>query len=176
ETGSIRRSRWREYVAWGATLLVSIFALTLYLLRAPVAPSEVRLDVATPAGDGTLVENLEDFAISPDGRKIVFRAIVEGKRQLWVRFLESEQSRPLEGTDGAAGAPFWSPDSSSIGFATLTGTAGRLGALKRIDVTGGNAQTLAVADFAGATWGSSGTILFARGTSSSIFGIPPGGE
>src|SRR5207249_2502945 len=41
------------------------------------------------------------FAISPDGRRLVFLASNEGKSQLWVRPLESLAARPLAGTDGA---------------------------------------------------------------------------
>src|SRR5262249_12239041 len=61
-------------------------------------------------------------------------------------------SRPLPGTDGGQ-YPFWSPDDRSLGFFAD-------GKLKRIDVAGGSAQTLANANNAGGTWGPDGIILF----------------
>ena len=55
--------------------------------------------------------------------------------RLWLRPLDSQEARPLAGTDGAL-YPFWSPDSRSVAF-----TAG--GVLKRIDLDSGLVRTLA---------------------------------
>ena len=55
------------------------------------------------------------FAVSPDGRQIVFVASGDGASRLWVRPLDTTAAQPLAGTDGAS-FPFWSPDSRSIGF------------------------------------------------------------
>jgi hypothetical protein len=51
--------------------------------------------------------------------------------------------------------PFWSPDSRSVGFSTSN-------ALKRLDLDGGQPQTLASADATafGSSWSSEGVILF----------------
>jgi len=50
------------------------------------------------------------FAVSPDGRRIVFAAIAaDGKRQLWLRPLDFEIAQPIPGTEDG-NAPFWSPD------------------------------------------------------------------
>ena len=68
-------------------------------------------------------------AFSPDGRKLAFVALQEGKISLWVRELDSAGARSITGTEGAID-PFWSPDSLSIAF-----HAG--GKLKRVDVGGG---------------------------------------
>ncbi len=73
------------------------------------------------------------------------------RRQLWLRPLDSQEARPLAGTDGAQ-YPFWSPDSRSVGF-----TAG--GVLKRIDLASGLVRTLARRSFAGGAWSVDGTIL-----------------
>ena len=80
------------------------------------------------------------FALSPDGRQIVFVASGDGASRLWLRSLATTTAQPLAGTEGAT-FPFWSPDSRSIGF-----FAG--GALKRLDLVAGAAaprQTLAPA-------------------------------
>ena len=109
------------------------------------------------------------FAISPDGRLLVFSALNEGKSQLWVRPLDSLVVRPLAGTDGAT-YPFWSPDSASVGF-----FADRQ--VKRIDIAGGAPQVLANADVGrGGTWSREGIILFGD-TAGSVFRVrATGGE
>src|SRR5262249_6752762 len=57
------------------------------------------------------------IAISPDGRRLAFSALNEGKPQLWVRPLDSLTPQPLAGTDNASeSSPFWSPDGRSVGF------------------------------------------------------------
>jgi Tol biopolymer transport system component len=97
------------------------------------------------------------FAVSPDGRTIVFVAgVQEGHSTLWLRSLDDVIPRPLSGTDSAS-HPFWSPDGHWIGF-----FAG--GKLKKIPAGGGPAQVLASSGITrGACWGRDGTILFARG-------------
>src|SRR5207245_2494388 len=108
------------------------------------------------------------FAISPDGRRLVFSAS-EGKSQLWVRPLDSLAPQPLAGTDGAS-YPFWSPDSASVGFFAD-------GKLKRIDIVGGAPQVLAVAPLArGGAWNRDGTILFAGNTGPLLKVPATGGE
>ncbi len=97
-------------------------------------------------------------AISPDGRQIAFTAKdASGKILIWVRPLDTLAPQALQGTDDAA-FPFWSPDSRSIGFFAQ-------GKLKRIDVSGGPAQTLCNAPLGrGGTWNRDGVILFAPST------------
>src|SRR4029079_10349032 len=59
------------------------------------------------------------FALSPNGRRVVFVASdPEGNVRLWVRSLDSLTAMSLPGTDGA-GSPFWSPDSSMVGFVAM---------------------------------------------------------
>ena len=90
----------------------------------------MRVEITTPATDAPL-----QFALSPDGQSLVFVASGDGPSRLWLRRLDQTEARPLAGTEGAA-APFWSPDSRSIGFSTTT-------ALSRLDVAGGTPQVLA---------------------------------
>jgi Tol biopolymer transport system component len=93
------------------------------------------------------------FAVSPDGRRVVFVADHEGQPTLWVRALDATGSRALPGTDGAR-RPFWSPDSRSIGFFSNS-------ELKRVEARGGSVQivTHVIGGTTGA-WGPDGTILF----------------
>jgi Tol biopolymer transport system component len=83
---------------------------------------------------------------------LVFLATSHGKRSLYLRSLASLEAQPLPGTDEAS-APFWSPDSRFIGFFAN-------GKLKKIDVSGGPAQTLCDSPNAfGGTWNADGVIL-----------------
>ena len=77
---------------------------------------------------------------------------------LWLRTLDSAESRPLPGTE-AANFPFWSPDSRFVGFASE-------GMLKKVDLAGGPAQSLCtVGPGSPATggWTRDGYIYFANG-------------
>jgi hypothetical protein len=87
------------------TLIVSLAALSVLSFNR-TAPPEIRFEVNTPSTSGF------DFAIAPDGRRLVFSASNAGKFQLWVRPLDSVAAQPLAGTAGARN-PFWSPDSAA---------------------------------------------------------------
>ena len=98
------------------------------------------------------------FALSPDGRRVVFVAALEREpSQLWIRELGALNPQPIAGTQGAE-YPFWSPDSASVAF-----FAG--GSLKRIDLAGGPPRVLAPAMHGrGGAWNSQGLILYAPTT------------
>src|SRR6266446_6209943 len=151
----------RERLAWSvATLLAITLAPVafLYLREKPPAPAApVRFQIPAPE-NATLGPYLN---LSPDGRKLVFLA---GGR-LWVHFLESGESRQST----ADGAPFWSPDSRFIGYASQ-------GKLKKIEATGGPPQTVADlpgARWAGGAWNQDGVIVF--GSPIGLFRVPASG-
>ena len=144
-------SRKRERFVWiAATLVLSTFALTLGIsyLRTPADMEDMRVDITTSSTDAPT-----SFAISPDGRKLVFVAYDQGQTRLWLRPLDAATAQPLAGTEGAM-YPFWSPDSRALGFFADS-------KLKRIDIRGGVPQTLASAPAGrGGTWNSDGLIVF----------------
>lgn len=156
----------RERLLWAAGIVATgIAAATagLYVRPASVDVSEVRLHINTPPG------NPANFAMSPDGRTVVFQAITQGRTQLWLRPLASEEARALAGTDGAI-YPFWSPDSRSVGFFADQ-------KLKRIDIGDGAVRSLADAPsgFNGATWNRDGVILFVPANSSPLYRVAADG-
>jgi len=113
-----------------------------------------------------------EFAISPDGRTLAFTATTgDHRRMLWVRALDELDARALPGTEDAS-FPFWSPDGRSVGFFAEN-------RLKRVELAGGSARTLATgmsADARGGAWGPDGTILFSPGSSSvGLMQVPAGG-
>jgi Tol biopolymer transport system component len=154
----------RARIAWMATLAaaaLAIVAMVVFTVRDLMepAPPETRVDIVTPAA-----ARLADFALSPDGRQIVFVASGDGPSRLWLRSLATTTAQPLAGTEGAT-LPFWSPDSHSIGFFAA-------GALKRLDVGGGAPKTLAaVGSGQGGTWNADGVIVFAPATTSPLMRV-----
>jgi len=162
----VTASRNRERLAWiVATLALLAVAVTLeisYLgLTANVA--DMRVDITTPSTDAPT-----SFAISPNGRRLVFVAYDGGRARLWMRPLDATTAQPLAGTEGAA-YPFWSPDSRALGFFAD-------GKLKRIDISGGVAQTLAGAPAGrGGTWNSDGLIVFAPTAVGSLSSVQSSG-
>src|SRR5262249_32104544 len=140
----------RGWLGWAIALVLGaalVVVSLLYFNRA--TPPEIRVEISTPS-----IGDPFSFAISPDGRRLVFVASNEGKSQLWVRPLDSLAAQPLAGTEGAS-YPFWSPDSASVAFFADN-------KLKRIDILGGAPQVLANAAAArGGAWNREGTILFA---------------
>jgi Tol biopolymer transport system component len=132
--GAPRRSAW----GWIAAGVLAAAAAALGFAHFRERPPEPRLITTAilPPGDTTFNFNSDNpLAISPDGKRMVFGARSNGASKLWMRSLDSPAARALDGTENAQ-FPFWSPDSKSIGF-----FADRK--LKRIDVTGGPALTIA---------------------------------
>jgi serine/threonine protein kinase/Tol biopolymer transport system component len=128
--------------------------------REPARPeSKLRFQIPAPGKSAIGV-----FRISPDGRYLVFMA----GSKLWLRPLDSLESKALEGTDGAS-YPFWSPDSESIGFFAQ-------GKLKRLPRSGGLVQTLCEAAAArGGTWNRDGVIVFSPGPNLPLYRVMAAG-
>jgi serine/threonine protein kinase/Tol biopolymer transport system component len=148
-----------------AMLVITIASLSalLFLYFNRSVPPELRVEVNAPATTDPI-----SFAISPDGRRLVFSALTEGTPQLWVRPLDSLAAQPLAGTDGAS-YPFWSPDSASVGFFAD-------GKLKRVEIVGGAPHVLADAAVGqGGAWNREGTILFAPTAAGPLLKAPAAG-
>jgi Tol biopolymer transport system component len=143
---SRRRERWQ----WAAVLLTAVVgaAAGAWMLRpAPVDPPETRLEITAPPA-----LNIEVFALSPDGRSLVYQAVTEGVTRLWLRSFDSDQPRLLEGTEGATYVAF-SPDSASVLFTTSQYR------LKRLDLARGAPRDLFNAQGFGIAWGADGTVI-----------------
>jgi Tol biopolymer transport system component len=155
----VARRRSRERLAWivAAVLAAGMVTFGVLQLRKPLAaPAIVRSNVLPPDKSSfTFVgQGGGPVAVSPDGQQLAFVASEPGgKRQLWIRPLESLLARSLPETDGAA-YPFWSPDSHSVGFFAD-------GKLKKIEVGGGSPLSICDApDARGGSWNRDDVILF----------------
>jgi eukaryotic-like serine/threonine-protein kinase len=153
--------------ASAAVVTVVVAALALPVARhfreAPAL--EMRLQIVTPP---TLTPF--DFALSPDGRYLVFVATGSSSdaERLYLRAMNQTEARPLAGTEGAR-FPFWSPDSRSLGFFASE-------QVFRIDIAGGSAQPLApAANPQGGAWSADGTIVFAPTTVTPLLRVPASG-
>ena len=137
-------------------LLALVFAFFPVFSPAPVAETPVwRFSFSS--------ENVTGGQISPDGKYILYRAQTDNESALWLRPLDSESARKLEGTEGASIFGAWSPDSRAIVFGTDR-------ELKRISLDGGDLITLCELPaggawpFSGASWSPDGDrIVFSSG-------------
>ena len=175
------RNSWRERAAWiaAAALAVGLTVALFFGARPSPAPSPGTLSRWTifPPAETTFAGSVAaitvpvpQFALSPDGRSLVFAAArTQAKPMLWLRPLDEIDARPLAGTEGAQN-PFWSSDSLWIGFFAE-------GKLKKIPAAGGLVQVLADAqDARGGAWNRDDTILFGHGSSGLSRVSAAGGE
>jgi eukaryotic-like serine/threonine-protein kinase len=144
---------WRKAAASSlvALVLMVIAAVAAWLVKPSVSQPVTRLAITLPASQRLAALDQPAVAISPDGKNTVYVAVQAGNQQLFLRPLDSQEAKPIAGTEGAID-PFFSPDGQWIGF-----FAG--GELKKVSVNGGAAITLASAvGPGGASWGSQGYI------------------
>jgi len=155
----------RSFAAWSLRALPWLLAVGLaavalvHFREKPIPPAEqLRFSILPP--EKSTFANPGIPRVSPDGRYVLFNVSGEGGTRLWIRALDTLESRPLNGTEGATGDPFWSPDSRSIVFSVP-------GRLKKIEIAGGPPQTLCDirADVFGGFWTRDNKI---------VFGGPPG--
>jgi Tol biopolymer transport system component len=143
---------WLQALPW---VLVAILAgVSFFHLREkpPAAPEPLRFSIFPP--EKLSFANLGVPRVSPDGRHVLFVTAGETAR-LWVRDMDTLESRPLNVADSVTGNPFWSPDSRSVVFSVR-------GRLRKIEIAGGSPQTLCnIPDSAyGGFWTRDNQIVF----------------
>jgi serine/threonine protein kinase/Tol biopolymer transport system component len=168
-----RRSRGRLALVITAAAVVAGAAVGLALYLRPTAVQDTRgyqSSILLPAGMNVASLPFQRFALSPDGRLLVFGARTRNEPpQLWVQPLDGLPPRELPGAVGVT--PFWSPDSRFVGF--YAGLS-----LRTIAVAGGPPQTVADVSSGnpGATWNRDNVILFsATGEGSVIMRVSASG-
>ena len=130
---SANRSSQLAWIVAGVALLAALGIGWQYLRQPAEAPRLARISLVMPEK-----ASYNDYrslpAISPDGRRVAISLVVDGKRSIWLRDLDSLEAHPLRGTDEGE-SPFWSPGSQSLGYFTPT-------TLKTIDMGGGASVTV----------------------------------
>jgi Tol biopolymer transport system component len=143
-----------------ATAVLTAIAMSLWPGETGTSIEDVRFSIYPEPGSafatttGSAVS--PQFALSPDGRHLVYVATSEGPPRLWVRTLNELGARPIDGTEDAE-LPFWSPDSRSVAFFAQ-------GKIKTVDLSGGQpvVRLDASRDTRGGAWASDGTMLVTR--------------
>jgi|KBSSwiStaDraftv2_1062776.scaffolds.fasta_scaffold63927_1 serine/threonine protein kinase len=92
-----------------------------------------------------LVGHKESPAISPDGKMVAFVALVDGRRQIWVRMLAGGASLQVTRDPIDHEQPRWSSDSSALIYFTRPRSGSNEGSIWQISALGGAARRLAAA-------------------------------
>ena len=165
--GRIDDPRWKTRmgvagaVVFATGLLVGVVALWLGWPQAQSPNSPVRFVVSLPPTAQLAGLDFPSLAISPDGSSLAYVASRGSQTQLFLREMNSLESKPLPGTTNAV-APFFSPDGRWVAF-----FAG--GALQKVALSGGAPVTLCEAPVGlGGSWNQNDVILFAPTTGSGI--------
>ena len=165
EDPRVRLAR-RPWLAWSmAAALLAALAVSLAHFREGSAFQEPRrFQIALP--ENIKLTSGGAMAVSPDGRRLVFAAIgPDNVPRLWLRYLNSFELKPLQGSeiDPIEPTVVWSPDSRFVAFRKEQ-------KLQKLDVSGGLPQTLcegaeckALANLVGGSWNRNNTIIFASG-------------
>jgi Tol biopolymer transport system component len=164
----------RTILRWLAALVATSAVVGIAAWHLKPAP---RLVASTAAAVTRLVVEPEApvpqetegvLALSPDGRLLAYVGRSGGRRVLYLRELDSFQSRPVPGSEGAD-CPAFSPDGKWLAFAADH-------QVKKVAVAGGTPVPLCEFNNVGRGlgWESTDSILFSRGTSG-IWRVPAAG-
>jgi serine/threonine-protein kinase len=157
---SARQAPW--FLAAACSLVVGgVVGLGVWLSMLPEPPTSrpiSRFELNPPKGVAVSAATHNSFAISPDGRRVVFNGLADDIIRLYLRNLDDLEASPIRGTEGNPVSPYMSPDGESIILYDLANDT-----LKRVGVNGGRPETVArsVGGVQGLTWGDDGTIIFA---------------
>lgn len=155
----------------GIALLAASLAWWIADDDPPASPVARRaLSVLVPAD-----LELLDVAVSPDGERLAYTAVRDGRSRLFVRPLDRFEAVELPGTEGAE-QPFFSPDGMQIGFfdgPSLKRTPVPVGAETPAPMPVTVVELSGVA--AGGLWRRDGTIVLGGPGASGLLVVPPDG-
>jgi Tol biopolymer transport system component/predicted Ser/Thr protein kinase len=141
--------------AWslsGVLLLAFAAVAFLHLREKPPAAEVIRFDIRAP---GT--STISGAWLSPDGRNVAFYvAQANGRPSLWIRSLDSLESRQLPTTAASTANALWSPDSRFLAYV-------QQGKFMKIDAMGGSPEMLCEVlpgQWRGSSWSKNGVIVF----------------
>jgi serine/threonine protein kinase/Tol biopolymer transport system component len=163
----------RRTIAWAISIVLAAgsAAAVAWLLKPlppdpPTVAAHLTIDLPPTAeleGPGRPV-----LALSPDGRKLVFAARLNGQPHLFLRPIDRLDAEELTETS-IAPQPFFSPDGRWVGFQSE-------GALKKIAVGGGAPISIAsVQALTGAFWAEDDHIVLVSGIRSPVSRVAASG-
>jgi eukaryotic-like serine/threonine-protein kinase len=157
----VRPARWPWIAATAAAFGLGLGVAIVWLAPRADAPTTVpvRRFVIQPTDDARLALPQPQFALSPDGRALVFTAGNLDEMSLYVRSLDQLVARKIAGTEGGYEIAF-SPDGQWVAFATRS-------AIKKVSLTTG-APPITLADSSNVlgqsiAWFPDNTIVVGRG-------------
>jgi serine/threonine protein kinase/WD40 repeat protein len=181
--GRRRRAAWRLAGACAlagllAGLVLTVVALKIYSARSPASTAAIgptRTVIDLPADHNLALSRSMPLAVaqraialSPDGSNLVYVADLGKTTQLYLRRMDHLEASPIAGTEGGF-APFFSPDSRSVGFFTTD-------KLKTVSLLGGTPTTICDArNPKGACWGHNQMIYFAESEGERLSRVPATG-
>jgi Tol biopolymer transport system component len=130
-------------------------------LASAAAPRSARLGWIAAAVFAAIAIGASEFAISPDGTRVVVSGVRGGT--VWVRRLDRTDAQAITVNSGTR-LPFWSADSRFVCYWSA-------GMLWKIDPAGGPPSVIAgtTSAFSGATVNADGTIVFAQSLTSPLY-------
>ena len=159
---------WKLALPWAVAAILSIaVGFAVWMLRTPAPqPSVARLQIGLPATQPLGDLTRPAIAVSPDATRIAYVARDGATKRLFIRELDTGETRALPGTEGA-GQPFFSPDGLWLGFYSDDAK------LKKVAIAGGLPIVLCIVnpDLRGATWTDQGTIIFNSVSGPSVEGL-----
>jgi len=147
-------------VAASILLLVSGAMAGLAVVLWPEPVPEVTRALLTPSNPTVMEARFDrNIAITPDGNRVVYKALTGGQSQYFVRVLSELEASPLTGLTPNIRNIFISPEGDRVGF--FDGNR----AVQRVSILGGPPVDIAEipAPPRGATWGPDDEIIFAAG-------------
>jgi Tol biopolymer transport system component len=154
-----------------ATVGAGIAGLAFVGLLRPRAaaepPRQMHLTLSAPVDQAL---ELSPAVPSPDGTRIAFVARqASGERALWIRRLDSARLQRITGSEGASGAPLWSPDGRFVAFFAR-------GNLKKADPsTDSTVNICPMQANLGATWNADNVIVLAPVNRTVLHRVPADG-
>jgi eukaryotic-like serine/threonine-protein kinase len=164
------KSARERYLPWGIAAVSVAAAIAAITVRMPATQPTVEKRVQFTLPSETIQAYADMPRIAPDGSTICYTSTdSSGRRRLWLRNIDSDEAKPIPGTDDAM-YPFWSPDGKRIGFYAQR-------KLRSIARDGSSPVTIsALAAFDGtAAWGSTGEIVYSPENRAPLFSIPASG-
>jgi eukaryotic-like serine/threonine-protein kinase len=153
-------------------LVAASTGVAIWNLKPAPAPAQqpvTRTVITLPPG--SQLAGLDDgpaVALSPDGTHLAYVAREGGTQQIYLRPMDSLESKPIPGTEGAVD-PVFSPDGQWLAFFADE-------RLKKISISGGSAIILSDAvNSYGADWTSQGRIGFANQNGKALQQVPDAG-